>query len=139
MASTLSILTFPQRWKDNKLTVRAVIIPRNIDPTIADQIAMGTPAWGDAVITLKARLISDPEKYPSVLEADQPFPFNGIAMPANTADIFNEMATQLGGIQSSGAPSRLQKAESFHRARKYLPESYRNAFNLLHHALKMRR
>jgi hypothetical protein len=129
MASTLSILTFPQRWKNNKLTVRVVIIPRNIDPTLANEVAPGTPAWCDAAIALKARLISDPEKYPSTLEADLPVSLIGLAMPANTADIFNEIATQLGGIQSTGPTSRLQKAETSHRARKYLPESYRNAFN----------
>ena len=129
MASTLAILTFPQRWRNNQLTIRVLIIPRNIDPTIADQVAPGTPAWGDATMALRARFVLDPEKYPSVLEADKIISLNDVAMPANTADIFNEMATQLGGIKSSGPGSRLQKAESFHRTRKYLPESYRNSFN----------
>ena len=128
MASTLSILTFPQRWQNNKLTIRVLIIPRNIDPAKADEIALGTPAWSDAAIALQARLISDPEKYPATTETDNKFPLPGIAMPANVADIFNEMAAQLGGIQST---KKLEKAETKHRTRKYLPESYRNSFNFI--------
>src|SRR5215216_5176628 len=100
MIATLSILTFPQRWQNNKLTVRALIIPRNFDPTIPDQVAAGTPAWSDATIALQARLITDPEKYPSILESDEKFVMNGISMPLNTADIFQKIQEQLGGIKS---------------------------------------
>ena len=120
MASTLSILTFPQRWKNNQLTIRALIIPRNIDPTLDDQIVPGTPAWCNATIALQARLLVDPDEYPDTTKPDNKFPMLGIAMPANTADIFNEMVTQLGGIQST---AKLEKAETHHRTRKYLPES----------------
>ena len=128
MAPTLSILTFPQRWKNNQLTIRVLIIPRNVDPTVADKIAVPAPAWSDAVIALKARLIADPEKYPATTEADTVFPLPGIAMPANTAAIFKEMETQLGGIKST---KTLEIAEKKHRTRKYLPESYRNSFNFI--------
>lgn len=126
--STLSILTFPQRWKDNKLTIRVLIIPRNIDPTLAGSIAPGTDAWVNATIALQARLISDPAKYPSMIEPDDQFVLNGIAMPADVADIFNEMATQLGGINDTG---KLEKPAATHRTRKYLPTSYRNSFNFV--------
>ncbi len=126
MAATLSILTFPQRWQNNKLTVRVLIIPRNINPTVPGALSPGTDAWCDATMALRARLIPDPEKYPATTEADQVFPLPGIAMPANTADIFNEMATQLGGIKTNAT---LEKAEPVHRTRKYLTESYRNSFN----------
>ena len=54
MASTLSILTFPQRWQNNQLTIRALIIPRNIDPTLDNEIAPVTPAWCNATIALQA-------------------------------------------------------------------------------------
>ena len=62
MTATLSILTFPQRWKNNKLTIRTLIIPRNLDPTLPNQIAAGTPAWNGASIALKACFIADQEK-----------------------------------------------------------------------------
>ncbi|MFZ4572196.1 MAG: hypothetical protein ACOYM0_13785, partial [Bacteroidales bacterium] len=126
MTATLSILTFPQRWKNNKLTFRVLIIPRNLDPVKAGEIAAGTPAWCDSVITLKARLIRDPEKYPSILEPDSAYPLPGISMPPGSAVIFQNMAAQLGGIQSN---RKLEPTDPDKRARKYLPESYRNSFN----------
>ena len=126
ITSSLSILTFPQAWQNNQLTLRVLIIPRNIDPTLAGEIAPGTPAWCDATLALRAHFVLDPEKYPSITEADKIFDLNNIVMPADTATIFNEIATQLGGIKSTG---KLEKAESYHRTRKYLPESYRNSFN----------
>lgn len=127
-SSKLSILTFPQRWKDNKLTVRVLIIPRNIDPNIAGSIAPGTDAWVNATIALQARIITDPAKYPSMIEADEKFLLNGIAMPANVADILNEMAAQLGGVNDN---SQLEPAESTHTIKKLLPLSYQNAFNFI--------
>jgi hypothetical protein len=126
MTATLSILTFPQRWKDNKLTLRTLIIPRNLNPTLPNQIAPGTPAWCDAAIVLKARFIPDLEKYPSISEAAESFVLPGVMMPPDTGFLFNKMALQLGGIKST---AKLEKAEPYHRTRKYLPESYRNSFN----------
>ncbi len=125
-ASILSILTFPQRWQNNQLTLRVLIIPRNIDPTQPTPTAPATDAWINATIGLQARLISDPEKYPSTIETDNKFPLNGIAMPANVGDIFNEIQLQLGGIKSA---DKLEAPKITDLARKYLPESYRNSFN----------
>jgi len=128
MTATLSILTFPQRWQDNKLTIRTLIIPRNLDPTIKDQIAMGTPAWSDpnTIIALKARFITDPEIYPAITEADESFPLPGKKISPDAGDLFKEIAAQLGGIKST---AKLENAEPHHRTRKYLPESYRKSFN----------
>ncbi len=128
MKATLSILTLPQRWENNKLTLRALVIPRNLDPTIPGQIAPGTPAWCHSKLALRVRLISDPEKYPSILEPDKIFPMTGVSLPVKTADIFKEMVSQLGGIKSA---ARLEKTNASMRARKYLPESYRNSFNFI--------
>ncbi len=127
MAATLSILTFPQKWAGNQLTIRVLIIPRNLDPTLADQIAMDTPAWCDSTIALQARIGKDPEAYPSILSPDVIFPLVNQAMPADVKGIFEEMAKQLGGIQ----PAKTLKIKPTQKlqVRKYLPESYRNSFN----------
>ncbi len=102
-------------------------MPRNFNPLIADQVAPGTPAWVDATIALRARLVSDGEKYPSLLEADEQFALAGIAMPANIRPIFEDINLQFGGIPDAG--EKLQPASLNDKARKYLPESYRNSFN----------
>jgi len=126
--SILSILTFPQLWQNNQLTIRALVIPRNIDPTMPTPSAPPTDAWVNATIALEARLIADPEKYPSMIEPFNVLPMNGIAMPPNVGDILTEIATQLGGVNVS---TTLEKPAPTHRARKYLPESYRKSFNFV--------
>lgn len=132
MNAKLSILTFPQRWQANQLTLRVVVMPRNFNPLIPNQFAPATPAWVDATMALKARLIVDGEKYPSLLEADQPFVLNGIALPANIRPIFEGMEQQIapiGGIPATTAANRLQGPKPNERARKYLPPGYRDAIN----------
>jgi len=129
MKARLSILTFPQRWQNNQLTIRVVVMPRNFNPLIPNQVAAGTVPWVDAVMRLKARLITDPEKYPSILEGDQQFTLVGINMPANIRPIFQDLDTQYGGIPATTAANRLKPVTANDRARKYLPESYRASFN----------
>ena len=129
MNARISILTFPQHWKNNTLTIRVLVMPRNFNPLMAGQVAPGTPPWVDAVMRLRARLITEPEKYPSILEADQVFELAGIAMPANIRPIFEDIDQQLGGIPPTTAANKLQPAKNTDRARKYLPESYRASFN----------
>ena len=129
MNARISILSFPQRWQNNQLTLRVLVIPRNFNPLIPDQVAPGTVPWVDAVIKLRARLITDGEKYPSILEADESFPFIGIAMPANIRPVFEDIDQQYGGIPATSVANRLSAPGINERARKYLPESYRNSFN----------
>ena len=134
MNARISILSFPQRWKNNQLTLRVLVIPRNFNPLIADQVAPGTVPWVDAVIKLKARLITDGEKYPSILETAETFPLNGISMPANIRPIFEDIEAQYGSIpatdrSNTDSSNSLRPPKAGERARKYLPESYRSSFN----------
>ncbi|MEP6712339.1 MAG: hypothetical protein ABJA37_07990, partial [Ferruginibacter sp.] len=129
MNARISILSFPQRWKNNQLTLRVLVIPRNFNPLIADQVAPGTVPWVDAVIKLRARLITDGEKYPSILEIAEDFPLTDISMPANIRPIFEDIDAQYGGIPATGISNTLKPPTAGERARKYLPESYRNSFN----------
>ncbi len=91
MNARISILTFPQRWQNNQLTLRVLVIPRNFNPLIADQVAPGTVPWVDAVMNLRAQLITDGEIYPSITVASESFALNGIAMPANIRPIFEDI------------------------------------------------
>lgn len=127
MSARISILTFPQRWQNNQLSLRVLVMPRNFNPLMADQVAPGTAAWVDAIMALRARLIIDGEKYPSLLEADEQFALAGVAMPVNIRPVFEAISLQFGGIPDGG--KKLQEANPNDRARKYLPESYRNSFN----------
>lgn len=128
MIATLSILTLPQRWSGNKLTLRAVVLPRNYNP-LQPMPGMGPTPWVDARMALRVRLVTANEIYPSLIEPDQQFALPSIAMPANTRQIFEALDQQFGGIPANAAAVRLQDPKPNDRARKYLPESYRSAFN----------
>ncbi|MDQ3278389.1 MAG: hypothetical protein M3Q06_08680, partial [Bacteroidota bacterium] len=131
MDARLSVLTFPQQWRNNQLTLRVLVMPRNFNPLIANQVAPGTPAWVDAVMQLRVRLITDGEKYPSILEGDQSFVLSGISMPANIRPIFEALEKQIApvtGIPATTAANRLGKMNN-ESIKKYLPTSYRESFN----------
>ncbi|HTG56812.1 MAG TPA: hypothetical protein VL943_11125, partial [Niabella sp.] len=128
MNAKFSILSFPQRWEENKLVIRALVMPRNFNPLLPDVVEVNTPAWVDSTIGLTARLISDPDVYPSLTVTPEPFKFSDAetAMPPGVGSIFTAIEQQLGGISDT---TRLQKPVPNDRARKYLPESYRSSFN----------
>lgn len=129
MNARISILTFPQLWQNNQLTLRVLVIPRNFNPLIADQVAPGTLPWVDAVMSLRAQLITNGEIYPSLLAPSEPFVLNGISMPANIRPVFEDIDQQFGGIPATSADNRLKPVQPNDKARKYLPESYRASFN----------
>lgn len=128
MNAKFSILSFPQRWEENKLVIRALVMPRNFNPLFPNVVEVNTPAWVDSTIGLTARLISDPDVYPSLTVTPEPFKFSDAetAMPPGVGSIFTAIEQQLGGISDT---TRLQKPVPNDRARKYLPESYRSSFN----------
>lgn len=128
MNAKFSILSFPQRWEENKLVIRALVMPRNFNPLLPDVVEVNTPAWVDSTIGLTARLISDPDVYPSLTVTPEPFKFSDAetSMPPGVGSIFTAIEQQLGGISDT---TRLQKPVPNDRARKYLPESYRSSFN----------
>lgn len=132
MNARLSILTFPQQWENNQLTLRVLVMPRNFNPLLPNQFAPGAVAWTDVKMALEARFVTNPEIYPSLTApaaAVKSFPLAGITMPANTAVIFKDLEKQLTKGGTITATTRLQKAENKNTIRKYLPESYQNSFN----------
>lgn len=128
MNAKLSILTFPQKWSGNQLTIRAVVMPRNYSP-LAPMPDMGPDAWVDAKMALQAKLIADPESYPSTTIVAQPFDFVGISMPVDTRAIFEDLEKQLTGGGTITASNRLQAADNKNGIKKYLPKSYQDSFN----------
>ncbi|MDB5206004.1 MAG: hypothetical protein JWR72_1079 [Flavisolibacter sp.] len=129
MNAKISILTFPQHWRGNQLTIRVLVMPRNFNPLKKDQVALGTPAWVDATMRLRARLVTDGGTYPSIHAASESFVLNGINMPADVRPIYEDMEQQFAPGTGITNTERLQPVKPGQRAQKYLPESYRESFN----------
>jgi hypothetical protein len=128
MNAKLSILTFPQKWTGNQLTIRVVVMPRNYNPLIP-MPGMGPDAWADAKIAIQAKLVSDPEVYPSTTVVAQSIDLVGLAMPADTRLIFEDLEKQLTNGGTITASNRLQVADNKNTIKKHLPQSYRDSFN----------
>ena len=131
-----SILPFPQRFADGTLELNVVVVPRNQNPLVAAIEANATipdaPAFAEARFAFEAHLIgslaSFPNNHSSGTIVGAP-----VTQPAKARPLFEALQTQ---FQISPAPSNavlIEKAEPpmaiQFPVRKYLPLSYRAAFN----------
>lgn len=127
----LTILTFPQQLKGNILSLNVLIIPRNIDPTKPLVTGLGggvpdAPAFQSANLKLQAKVISDLSVFPSDLVTSIPFGLPGVGIPASAKDVFASLAAKFNiTVSTDQAPA----VNPNHFIKKYLPLSYRNAFN----------
>lgn len=126
MEAKISILTFPQRIENNRVFFNVLVIPRNFNPLLDDPMLALSPAWADAQVSLQANVLADLTQYPRL---DLP-PHASSASPLAPIDpdareIFNTLALRF-DISSNAVA---EAPEPSHYARKYLPQSYREAFH----------
>ena len=143
----LRILTFPQRIAGRTLDLHVLLLPTqrllNVLDPFPSQLNPGTtvelPRFIQADLQLVVDAISGLGSYPfsnaAVLAADgatlQTLP-TGAAFPPNLPALYEGLATQFKLVtkasvkNTEGAPAPLADADGI---RKYLPRSYRTAFN----------
>jgi hypothetical protein len=143
----LRILTFPQRIAGRTLDLRVLLLPTqrllNVLQPFPSQLDPGTTVELPKFIQASLRLVVDaisglgsyPFSNPAVLAADgatlQTLA-TGAALPPNLAALYEGLAAQFTLVgkasvkNTEGAPSPLADADGI---RKYLPRSYRTAFN----------
>ncbi len=125
MEAKINILTFPQRIENDRLFFNVLLIPRNFNPLLADEVQPGSPAWVDANIVLNAHILPALDKYPRLDLASEVFPLPVMPADPDAREIFSTLAARFD--ISSTATAETPKPQHF--ARKYLPQSYRQAFN----------
>ncbi len=137
---TLCILTFPQRYANGRLYFNIVIIPRNLNPLLP--LKAGLEAFADANIVFKPMVINSLDGLP-LTTSDSTSPNITIESDAPAGRlVWESLKTQLETIdglkindahsadQSQKANADLEKYKSV-AIRKYLPETYRSAFNFV--------
>ncbi len=139
-----SILTFPQLFDDGELAINIVVLPRDqnpLNPAIKpDMVGSQAPAFADAQISFTANIFDSLSTFPN----NNP-PISGLKLitnPANGArDVFEALATHMSieniGIENTNI--NLNNISPEHKpeaarpvdmtVKKYLPKSYRKAFN----------
>ena len=131
-----SILPFPQRFDGGALALNIVLLPRNQNPLLpaieASPPVPDAPAFADAQFAFEAHLVgglaSFPNNHSSAAVTAAP-----IAQPATARALFEALETQfqispaVSNAVITPAPNELPNTEF--PVRKYLPLSYRTAFN----------
>jgi hypothetical protein len=115
----LSLVTFPQRWDGARIAYRVLVLPKG-DPRAP--LVPGQPAFANATLQLRARIISGLDQMPAAADA-LPAGTQVVQTPAGVAGVFDELAGKFTiDLTQTGNP---QPAVTF---KKYLTRSYRGAF-----------
>ncbi len=133
-----SLLTFPQFFDGETLTVNMVVLPRDQNPLSPALNQADTAAFADAALSFEARIVSSLAAFPNNHSADAIIPLT-TSPPDNTRALFTSLAehfniTNLNQVNTdplvhnSGDKAETAISGDF-PIKKYLPMSYRNQFN----------
>jgi hypothetical protein len=137
-----SLLTFPQFFDGIILTLNIVVLPRNqnpLRPAIEQEAPIpDSPAFADAQLSFEAKIVSGLTGFPNNHSANFSLPVP-VSHPANTRDLFTALAGQFSILNPDqintnfNLDAHTDKPEKARTAefpiKKYLPLSYRRAFN----------
>lgn len=135
-----SILPFPQYFDGNKLTLNIVVLPRNQNPlnsAITNNIIIpDAPPFADAKISFVAKITGSLDNFPNNQSANTtkpaiaPFPFAARQLFEALGKNFNiNNFSQTNENLDSNADKRNGAVPQEVSVNKYLPETYRQAFN----------
>ena len=123
----LSLLAFPQGFDGSVIRLRILVMPQG-DPTAplltGVAPAPDSPAFGAAKLAFRAALIPSLDALPAPAAATAHMPLTTDA-PTGALALFNQLATQ---FNIAPNPAGQTPRRSNLSTRKYLPESYRQAF-----------
>lgn len=139
-----AMLTFPQFFDGNVLTLNIVFLPRNQNPLTAAIVGAApitdAPAFADARLSFVARIVSGQAGMPGSITPSPPIALT-TTIPANSRALFEALAEQFAisnktavndnnnvNLVGKKAPAPRTFAQS---VKKYLPDSYRKSFNFV--------
>ena len=124
----LSLLAFPQSWDGAKIGLRILVMAQGdpLQPLLTGvPPAPDSPAFADAKLKFVAELIPSLDALPAPANATAHIPLT-TTPPAQARALFQQLAAQFNIIPNP--PGQTPRRSGF-RTRKFLPVSYRNAFN----------
>lgn len=125
---SLSLLAFPQSWDGTSLRLRILIMPQDdpLSPLLTNvPPAPNSPAFADAKPKFVAELIPSLEALPTPASVTGHVALT-TTPPTQARPLFQQLANQFNiAPDPAGRPPR----RTGYSIRKYLPDSYRNAFN----------
>lgn len=122
-----SLLAFPQSWDGTDIALRILVLPQG-DPLLPFIVNVppvpDSPAFADAKLRLRASLIPSLAALPRPPDVTAQIPLS-IAPPANARALFEQLKASF--TIAPNPPGETPRRTGY-RTRKFLPESYRNAF-----------
>lgn len=125
---TLSLLAFPQSFDGTNIRLRFLVMPQGdpLQPLLTNvPPAPDSPAFADAQPKFVAALIPSLDALPAPANATAQVAL-ATTPPAQARALFEQLAAQ---FDISPNPAGQTPRRTGYRTRKFLPESYRNAFN----------
>lgn len=123
----LSLLAFPQAWDGSTIRLRLLVLPQGdpLSPLLTGvPQTPDSPAFADAKLKLVAHLIPSVDALPQPANATAQVALITTS-PSGARPLFQQLATQFTIVpNAAGATPR----RGGWRTRKFLPDSYRNAF-----------
>lgn len=126
MTPKISLMVFPQKQVGKSLFVNVLSVLRNYNPLTTSDI---NPAWADCTLRLQAKIIEGLDDYPRLDLANLPYDLPGITMPASAKNIFTSMQSRFNITKTANDATGAADMKDFQTMKKYLPVSYREAFN----------
>ncbi|MEO6681756.1 MAG: hypothetical protein ABIN48_02935 [Ginsengibacter sp.] len=147
-----TILTFPQSFDGNKITVNILVLPRNQNPLrSAVESHSGipdAPAFADARFRFNAKIVSSLEEFPMNTSTGREVALNVSPLePGKSRALFTALANQFNiditktpeantnpNVNMPGtdkAPEAIKKEDVSKSVKKYLPVSFRKSFNFI--------
>lgn len=130
-----SILTFPQFFDGTRLSLNIVVLPRNQNPLSPAIDQPGVPPFAVAALSFEANIITGLGSFPTT-SPDATVALNTNA-PAQAEELFTALGknfniNNLGKVNDNSTVNATHADDAVpveRSVKKYLPESYRTAFN----------
>lgn len=131
-----TILTFPQLFDRTRLLLNIVVLPRNQNPLRPALDQPGVPAFALAALSFEAHVITGLSSFPTTAGVDAQIALNTNA-PAQAEELFIALGKnfdiknvdQINSSANVNATHATDPVPVERSVKKYLPESYRTAFN----------
>jgi hypothetical protein len=124
----LSLQAFPQSFDGANVNLRILIMPQGdpLSPLLTGvSPAPDSPAFADATVKFVANLIPSSADLPAPAAVTAQVPLTTVS-PSGARSLFQQLATQFTIVPNP--PGQTPRRIGY-STRKYLPDSYRNAFN----------
>ncbi len=126
MTPKISLMAFPQKQVGNSLFINVLSIIRNYNPLTTTDL---NPAWVNANLRLQAMVIDALDDYPRLDLAATAYDLAAAGIPIAAKNIFTSLENRFKITKTANDAGARTDMKNFQVMKKYLPLSYREAFN----------